>query len=396
MKMSRLTGRVQTGRTRRLAVRIAFLSMLAVISTGTAQPLFSDNFDSVPSPIIVTNVGATNGYNFKYTASGGTFDFKAIFCFDYSTVSYPTNIPSAPHSSGTTEGLYLTVNKDVIGAVAALNLYPIGQSFSGNYSLQFDLWLHYGRIATTEHALFGINHSGLFTNQVTVEGSDGLMFAIDGDGGSSAGSATARDFSVLQGGGTPLAPVLLTFANTVFGPAPLLGLNFDNNDSGFRTNFPSLRVNGFSTTAGSAGLRWVTVQVLQKDNLITYMLNGRIVCQYTNTTTYTGGDIMLGYNDTFASVGDSNNFAIIDNILVTPLAPSIVSQPASQFITASNPVVFSVTAQSSAPLSYQWLGNGTNLTDDGRIFGSQSNVLTISSALPGDAGPYQVIVSNAY
>src|SRR5262249_24287355 len=140
----------------------------------------------------------------------------------------------------------------------------------------------------------------------------------------------------------------------------------------------------------------VTVQVLQKDSLITWMLNGRIVAQYTNTTARSSGNIMLGYNDTFASIGDSNNFAIIDNVTVTPLAPSILSQPASQFITASNPVVFSVTAQSRAPLSYQWLGNGTNLTDNGRIYGSQSNILTISSALPGDAGPYQVIVSNAY
>jgi hexosaminidase len=358
--------------------------------------LFSDDFDSYPSPILVTNVGAINGYNLKFSAPGGAVDCKAIFGFDYSTVSYPTNIPSAPHSAGTTKGLYLTVNKDFVGAVAALNLYPVGQSFSGNYSLQFDLWLNYGRVATTEHTLFGVNHSGQFTNQAVIQGSDGLMFAIDGDGGASSASTTARDFAVFQGGGTPLPPVQLTAANMTFGPAPLLGANFDNNDSGFRTNFPSLGVSGFSTVAGSAGLRWVTVQITQKDNLITYMLNNRIVCQYTNTTAYTSGDIMLGYNDTFASIGDSNNFAIIDNVLVIPLAPSIVSQPASQTVSVSNTVIFSVTATSNAPLSYQWLANGANLTDNGRISGSQSNVLTISSALFSDAGPYQVIVSNSY
>src|SRR5207244_2808289 len=112
---------------------------------------------------------------------------------------------------------------DSIGAVAAINLYPTNQSFSGNYMLQFDLWMNYGRVSSTEHVLFGINHSGLFTNQITMEGSDGLFFAVSGDGGSSAGSATARDFSALQGGGAPLAPILLTSANTTFGPAPLLG-----------------------------------------------------------------------------------------------------------------------------------------------------------------------------
>ena len=39
---------------------------------------------------------------------------------------------------------------------------------------------------------------------------------------------------------------------------------------------------------------------------------------FTNTTAYTSGDLMFGYNDTFASIGDSNNFAIIDNVIVTP------------------------------------------------------------------------------
>jgi hexosaminidase len=380
----------------RRVVEAAVILVTAGVSTGESQVLFSDNFDSYPSPVIVTNVGATNAYNLNFSASGGAVDCKAIFGFDYSTVSYPTNIPSAPHSGGTTKGLYLTVNKDAVGAVAALNLYPIGQSFSGNYSVQFDLWLNYGRVATTEHALFGVNHSGQFTNQPLIQGSDGLMFAIDGDGGASSASTTARDYAVFQGGGMPLPPVQLTTANMAFGPAPLLGANFDNNDNGFRTNFPSFAVGGFTTVAGSAGLRWVTVQITQKDNLITYMLNNRIVCQYTNTTVYTSGDIMLGYCDTFASIGDSNNFAIIDNVIVTPLAPSIVSQPASQTVSVSNVVAFSVVATSNAPLSYQWLANGADLIDDSRISGSQSNVLTIASALFSDAGPYQVIVGNSY
>src|SRR5215469_1906350 len=197
---------------------LAFLAFFTFLSTGAGQPLFSDNFDSLASPIIVTNSGTTNGYNLKFSAALGPEDFKAIFGFDYSAVTYPTNIPPAPHSSGTTKGLYLTVNKDSIAAVAAVNLYPVSQSFSGNFMLQFDLWMNYGRTSTTEHSLFGVNHSGQFTNQVTMQGSDGLFFAVSADGGCSASSASVRDFSVFQGGGTPLAPTLLTSANTVFGP----------------------------------------------------------------------------------------------------------------------------------------------------------------------------------
>lgn len=371
-----------------------FIVLVSPLPT-TAQTLFSDNFDSYATPVTVTNVGTTNGYSLKFSAALGPTDFKTIFGFNYSTVTYPTNIPSAPHSSGTTKALYLTANKDSIGGVAAVNLYPTGQSFTGNYILQFDLWMNYARLATTEHVLFGINHSGLFTNQITREGSDGLFFAVDGDGGSSASSTTARDYSVLQGGGSPLPPVLLTAGNTTFGPAPLLGLNFDNTDNGFRTNFPVLNVSGFSTVQGSCGLRWVTVQVLQKDSLITWMLNSNIVAQYTNITPYASGDIMIGYNDTFASIGDSNNFALIDNITVSPLPPSILAQPSSQTVNTNSTVILSVIATSNAPLSYRWTGNGTNLIDNGRITGSQSNILAIANALLSDSGPYQVVVSNS-
>jgi hexosaminidase len=375
---------------------LAFLASYTFLSTSAAQPLFSDNFDSLASPIVVTNSGTTNGYNLKFSAALGPEDFKAIFGFDYSTVTYPTNIPPAPHSSGTTKGLYLTVNKDSIAAVAAVNLYPTGQSFSGNFMLQFDLWMNYGKTSTTEHSLFGINHSGLFTNQVTMQGSDGLFFAVSADGGCSASSATARDYSVFQGGGTPLAPTLLTTNNTVFGPAHLLGTNFDNADAGFKTLFPVEVVSNVTTVVGSCGLRWVTVQVLQRGAVITWMLNSNIVAQYTNTTIYTNGNIMVGYNDTFASIGDSNNFAVIDNISVTPLEPSIISQPASQTISVSNNASFSVVATSSAPLNYQWQSNGTNLIDNGHVTGSQSNALTINTALFSDAGPYQVVVSNSF
>src|SRR5215467_4001309 len=230
-----------TGRARLAAAVGVTLAMFS----SRAQDLFSDDFDSYFPPTVVSNSSSSvNGYTIFFSANSGPLDFKAIFGFDYSTVTYPTNIPSAPHSAGTSKALYLTANKDSIGAVAAINLYPTNQSFSGNYMLQFDLWMNYAKVSTTEHVLFGINHSGSFTNQITMEGSDGLFFAVDGDGGASASSTSARDYSVLQGGGSPLAPVLLTTANTTFGPAPLLGANFDNTAAGFQTAFPVLGANG--------------------------------------------------------------------------------------------------------------------------------------------------------
>lgn len=147
---------------------------------------------------------------------------------------------------------------------AAINLYPVSQTFTGSVALKFDLWINYPNTATaTEHSLFGINHSANITNRVGQLTSDGLFFAVDGDGSTSSGSATLRDFAIFRGTNGAI-PVLLTTANTVFGPEPLLGANFDNADPGFAGLFPSKPVTGFTTTAGSAGNGWVSVEVRQE------------------------------------------------------------------------------------------------------------------------------------
>ena len=57
--------------------------------------------------------------------------------------------------------------------------------------------------------------------------------------------------------------------------------------------------------------------------------------------------------------------------------------------------VANVEVDGDQPLFFQWLKNGTNLTDGGRILGAASNVLTISSAATTDSGSYSVIVSNS-
>jgi GH25 family lysozyme M1 (1,4-beta-N-acetylmuramidase) len=282
--------------------------------------LYQENFDAYASPSVVSSPATTNGFKLLFGAASGPVDFTARFGFDYSTVTIPAVIPSAPHSSGgTTKGLYLTVNKDATPAVAAVNLYPVSQVFTGNFALKFDLWINYSNIAaSTEHALFGINHSGNVTNRVGQLTSDGLFFAMDGDGGVSA-STTLRDFALFRGGGPAAIPVLLTTGNTVFGPQPLLGANFDSADAGFSALFPSKALSTFTTASGSAGNGWVSVEVLQATNVITWLLNDTMVAQYTNTSLYTNGNILIGYNDAFASIGGADNFAVFDNIRVETL-----------------------------------------------------------------------------
>ena len=354
-------------------------SSVAVLTLG-----FADDFDGFAVPSVVTGPATTNGYKIFFGASSGGYDFKAIFGFDYSTVTSPTNIPSAPRSpGGTTKGLYLTVNKfDGNNAPAAVNLFPASQLFSNNFSLKFDMWLNWSNISSsTEHTLFGINHSGNVTNRIGANTSDGVFFAVDGEGGNgvSSTSTTIRDFAIFRGGGVGAIPVLLTTNTTAFGPTAPLGSLFDNNDPGFLSLFPSKNIAGIgSTPAGSAGLRWLSGEVRQVNGIITWLLNGVAVAQFTNTFAYTNGAILLGYNDTFSSTGDTNNFVIFDNLSVEPIvfAPVKIVMPQ----VSGNNFSFSFGTDAYESYTVQWatnLASGSWATWTNFYAGGATNTVTV-------------------
>lgn len=71
-------------------------------------------------------------------------------------------------------------------------------------------------------------------------------------------------------------------------------------------------------------------------------------------------------------------------------APSISGQPASQSVNAGQSATFAVVALGGAPLSYQWMRNGT------AIAGATSAVYTTPAVAAGDNGAqFSVLISNA-
>jgi len=73
-----------------------------------------------------------------------------------------------------------------------------------------------------------------------------------------------------------------------------------------------------------------------------------------------------------------------------PTLPFIIADPQSQQVSATTPVTFSVLANGTPTLAYQWRVNGKD------ILGATSNVLALPSATWLDAGTYAVRVSNPY
>lgn len=85
------------------------------------------------------------------------------------------------------------------------------------------------------------------------------------------------------------------------------------------------------------------------------------------------------------------DFRQFDNLLTigNTSAPQITAQPFPQTATNGANVAFGVTASGAAPLSYQWLKNGTPIP------GASGSVLSIVGVKPDDAGVYSVVVTNS-
>ena len=81
-------------------------------------------------------------------------------------------------------------------------------------------------------------------------------------------------------------------------------------------------------------------------------------------------------------------------VLTVLVPPAITTQPTNQAVLQGLTAMFTVTATSTAPLSFQWQQNDTNLTDAGEFSGTATATLTVSNLSPADAGIYSVTVSN--
>ena len=72
-----------------------------------------------------------------------------------------------------------------------------------------------------------------------------------------------------------------------------------------------------------------------------------------------------------------------------PVAPSITAQPQGQVVNAGSNATFTVTAAGTAPLSYQWRFNNTNLASATNASYTRTNVQANTT------GEYTVVVTNA-
>ncbi len=81
--------------------------------------------------------------------------------------------------------------------------------------------------------------------------------------------------------------------------------------------------------------------------------------------------------------------AAFSSVVALAQAPAITTQPTSVSVAAGTAANFNVVATGAAPLTYAWFKEARLVS-----FGANAG-LTVTSANPGDAGSYRVVVSNA-
>jgi hypothetical protein len=335
--------------------------------------------------------------------ANGTNDFDVEF--GYSVANDSVGQSEAMLANHWTTALRVSVNKDGnFSTAAGVNLFPAGMTFAGSYALRFSMNLTEAQGNPIEYAQYGINTGGTncdwivqpnapygsgYTNQ------DGIFFLVASDQGGALARGGFPDFANQVG-------LTLPPNNSSF---QVLDINGAITEPGVYKHPIPYTATGIGTPAnitGSQSDAWADVEVKQviygTSNAYTMSINKTVVFTSTNTTPYTNGSIMLGYDDPYADngVGPTEPAVYFSNVRVVEIAPVITNQPISLTVAVGDSATFTATATGVGPFTNLWYTGTSTLVQSNTVASSpDSTSLVIPSTVPTNAGTYFVTVSDA-
>jgi len=232
----------------------------------------------------------------------------------------------------------------------------------------------------------------------------------------------AATFSVTAGGTAPFTYQWLKNSANISGataasyttPATLAGdsgAKFDvvvSNSAGNATSTMAILTVSAATVAPTISTQPVNQNVtVGQAATFTVTANGTapFTYQWLKNSANIGGATESSYTTPATLAGDTGSkFDVVVNnsagsatstmatltVTAAPVAPTISAQPANQTVAVGETATFSVAANGSAPLSYQWQKNGANIS------GATAPSYTTPATVSGDNGAkFDVVVSNA-
>jgi hypothetical protein len=206
--------------------------------------------------------------------------------------------------------------------------------------------------------------SSSYTTPTTTTGDNGSTYRVVV--GNSAGSATSNAAS-LTVNNTPAAAV-----------APAITTQPAN-----KTVTAGQTATFAVTASGTAPMTYQW----QKNN---GNISGATSASYTTPATASGDNgstyrVVVGN-----SAGSATSSAATLTVNASAVAPAITAQPASKTVTAGQTATFTVTASGTAPITYQWQKNNSNIS------GATSASYTTAATTSSDNGStYRAVVSNS-
>ncbi|MDB6124184.1 MAG: hypothetical protein JWQ71_3177 [Pedosphaera sp.] len=323
--------------------------------------LFSDNFDSAAS--------ASSWAVFKSDPAN-----TLTFGYDYGA----DGIPSAPNSvGGTTKGLKF----EALAATASgMSVSPIGQSFTGDYRLRFDMWINYngpldvGGNDSTECFDAGIGTSGNHVNWDAGDSTiDGIWFAITGDGG------YGDDYQVwINQNEQSVASGVYTGGSQNNNAAYYAEFGGDAAPQIQQDNYPNDQT--LVTLPGNGGFAWHDVVITKQGTNVIWSIDGLQIAKVNSTAFTLSTNIFLGYMDDSSTAAPipALSFGLADNVRVEALnlpKPQITS---IKVIGVSVQIDFSgVATDTTASFTIQ------SSTTIAGTFADVSPVATITQLSPG-------------
>lgn len=119
-------------------------------------------------------------------------------------------------------------------------------------------------------------------------------------------------------------------------------------------------------------------------------LDRKDVGVWTNANNIFSGAVAFGSTNVYALNSDNGIAAFTLAEGVSELAPAIFGHPVSRVVLISSNATFTVGADGSAPLAYQWK------KDSAVLAGATNASLTITNSQTTDGGRYQVVVTNEF
>lgn len=308
---------------KRLLTLVFAASCAAMLAGDAAGQLFRDEMVD------------PNGWGKNETASDNTVTFG----YDYSA----DGIPEAPHSQGGdvgTSGVKLEANNnDFVGAAVEYTLFPLGQSFSGKYQLQFDVWQNYdtfdleqsGGAGTTEFLGGGIGYD---PNSGTGAVGNGHQIIVTNDGGSGS------DYRAFKGGYFVANAEMVCGSRNATGCLPSEAyISLFPSGSGVPPGVQGQIGAPNQNRDGTGAFQWFTHTISVDGDILRYQITNdsglrRNIVVYDNTlldpngpAVGTDGNISLYYSDLFTSVSPhpAHTFGIVDNVVVSVPEPATLA-----------------------------------------------------------------------